>query len=278
MTTYEELGSSNINGWNFTWPGGGAFDHSIMYTDMLPGDTANMSFSGTAKYTYKWLDGNGNPAANPPAKVYIKEWSFAEWCAIIGGYSLTPLSAAGQADGGLMDAYVGSSSEGPTFRGGQTTSYSTPHLVQVDGSSGTIERTVNVSANATASISQYSYGGNLSADFNYGVDIDTRGVTLTRDGAHGETIDSDGTVHGDTTFSYYDESWTSSGDYSVHHNNWQTFHPFFVGNWTRKWDPQQGDIEDVTWNWDPFATGDTQDTGNWSMCRMRMVMWVGRVR
>ena len=88
-----------------------------------------------------------------------------------------------------------------------------------------------------------AYGGSL---VQAGAIPDSRDLTILRDGAHNETIDTDGTVHGDTTFSYN----TSSGPVQ----NVQVFHPNFAGGWSPN--PNYistgtGPLFNISWQWNP---------------------------
>ena len=127
----------------------------------------------------------------------------------------------------------------------------------------TVTLTGDGTASSTASISTDSLNGNASTTVSLDgiVTQDNCTVTLHRDGAHGETHDPDGTVHGDTIYSYGDYIVTedTGQEKRADYLNWQTFHPNFAGN--RKFSPESTPY----WAWTPSESDDTSDTGKVSM-------------
>jgi hypothetical protein len=84
------------------------------------------------------------------------------------------------------------------------------------------------------------------------------------------TGDADGTMHGDTIYSYHDFVTTyDSGPVDTDKPNWITFTPNYVGNWHYKsGTTHNGDsivVPDVvdpdTWSWSPNESEDTWDYG-----------------
>ncbi len=160
------------------------------------------------------------------------------------------------------------------------------HLIQRDGSSGTITLDP-VTEKAINPVSTYQSGypggggdggggypsgggpgywdwtgGYGTINFNVSLDpsANPRSVTLHRDGARGETQGSDGTVYGDTIYSYLDydnngpdNSTRQIGDYL----NWQTFYPTFYGDWHLQ--------QDSPFSWTPTESEDTGAIGKVSM-------------
>ena len=87
---------------------------------------------------------------------------------------------------------------------------------------------------------------------------DSREIKLSREGAHNETVDPDGTVHGDTTYSYYFNT--------ILNNNIQFFHPGFGGLWSPNPNYTDDGTEpqyNISWKWDPQSkSSDFPDTWN----------------
>ena len=148
------------------------------------------------------------------------------------------------------------------------------HLLTLDGTSGSVTVNKTLAAHISASNPQNStstggvYAGGKVAGF-----VDTRGVTLSRVGAHGETFDGDGTVHGDTTYSYVEQD---ADNNSISRINWQVFHPSFSPGFSTKQGVDYGGysvtVPDVSWTWDPWESDNTWDQGNWSMIVGTMVL------
>ena len=110
---------------------------------------------------------------------------------------------------------------------------------------------------------------------------DSRSVTLHRDGAHDETVDPDGTVHGDTVYSYTNTYWSEypEGENTDNVDNWQYFHPQFSGDWTVVIPPVDYPYN-ISYQWNPSESSDTWDTGKWKMpygsLNMYSGYWVGK--
>ena len=106
----------------------------------------------------------------------------------------------------------------------------------------------------------------ISSEVDYLAETDNRSVVLHRDGAVYETVDPDGTAHGDTIYSYHSIITPLEGDQcDTDVVNWQTFHPVFSGNWSllASGDSYIPDLD--SWSWSPDESSDTWDTGIWSM-------------
>ncbi len=116
------------------------------------------------------------------------------------------------------------------------------------------------SASAVGAIGNMGLDGLADAEayLNGYVTPDNRTVRLHRDGAHNETVDVDGTVHGDTTYSYI------AGNTAI--NNAQSFYPTFTGLWSPN--PQYiadgtGPLINISWKWAlPGAAPQFVDTWN----------------
>ena len=226
---------------------------------LVGGHTVVGDFTGNVTFTLQFLDGGGHPST-PPAgqtKVYLRVESSASWSS-----ASTVASRSGSAKDGLDD------SEKPNSSGGVS---SGKHLLTLDGTSGSVTVNKSLSAHISASnpINSTSSGGIYVGGKVAGF-VDTRGVTLYREGgAHNETFDSDGTVHGDTTFSYKNVFFNGEFDSSSDQINWQIFHPFFIGGWSTKWGTaytgNSAYIPDVSWSWNPWESENTWDTGKDSM-------------
>ena len=84
-------------------------------------------------------------------------------------------------------------------------------------------RSLSVSLSQTS----YSFGGSAGMGLSYSIQQDNREVTLHRDGARTEIITPDGVTHGDSRFSYTQDS--VFGEKVI--DNSPVFHPTFLGNW-----------------------------------------------
>ena len=246
---------------------------------------------GTVTATMTWIHDDLSHPENdpPPTRQWIKETAWADWNGLRNGSGTGVVSGTG--DDGLGDAappaavsdgyyyYISSESSGT-------------HLHQVDSSSGVITR--SCALDCSAKLVSPTGDWDVQTECGYQIAIDTRAVTLHRDDAHDETVDPDGTVHGDTTYSYTDKE---------HHEydpdrgrrlpaftiedmeNWQYFHPQFSGYWS----PAQsgGGLDgfhplcpyDISWIWNPAESDDTWNTGQWEMpygsVNMEDADWVG---
>lgn len=245
---------------------------------------------------YVWdpgTDDYGEPLTTPaPAKVYFRLFGEAEasTSAHAQGTNAAALlagafSSSGTADDGLGDQAVVSGPSSVEWNGGWNAAVSRrskssgTHLVQKDGSSGTITFTFNVSAHADGSLTIPSPttsnqapptmdGGGGTEAWPVTVTEDSRGVTLHRDGAHGETVDADGTTHGDTIYSYLadylprtEEGFPSTED----HKNWQVFHPYLTGSWSQRPMINLEAGPNINWQWSPNESEDTWSMGKVSM-------------
>jgi hypothetical protein len=145
------------------------------------------------------------------------------------------------------------------------------HLTQHDGSSGTITLIRTLTCSATGTVGNQSGPGNgtsgVGVMFNYSVAEDNRGVTLTRQGAHGETVDAEGNRHGDTLYSYYQSTYGGDFGQVITQNiiNWQYFTANVVGSWLQYLDGTTYPLLSFTWTWTPNESQDTWNNGIWSM-------------
>ncbi len=272
VVTYTNTGTSSVTPFNpfgflpasvHHWPagssGGGIGDS----------DTVDATASGSVTATLTWVPAQGQTSASDPpptVPVSIAETGTAKeypdgWY----GSGPAPLPG-GSADNGLGDS--------PLVNGRGYLSTGT-HLIQKDGSSGTITLDpVTLSASVPTSSwvvtgppDEYGVDGQPdwfdggSAGVNLVVQVDPYKVILDRDGARGETQDPDGTVHGDTIYSYGDYINTEDTglEKRTDYLNWQTFHPNLIGNWTFPQGPSP------YWAWTPSESDDTNVTGKVSM-------------
>lgn len=144
------------------------------------------------------------------------------------------------------------------------------HLIQMNGTGADRAKSFNLSAKMTmtnTALAQYF------CQIGFSVSSDSRAVTLTRAGAHNETVDSDGTIHGDTTYSY--KSTSDSGGtildpsvpITVAFWNWQQFTADLVGDWSKKNAfpiPGSFQIRDVTYKWNPAYSEANMLWNKWS--------------
>ena len=213
------------------------------------------STTGTVVATATWVPDYGQTLATdpPPARLLLLETASAAWYGSAG----PPSGDLGVADDGLGDPMITSldtnSADNPSLcTGGGDSSGS--HLIQLDGSSGVVTLSCTLLASCpsaawmpgTDSSPGYWVWGWADCTAQFKVVPDTRAVTILRDGAHNETVGSDGTVHGDTTYSYN----TGSGPVQ----NIQVFHPNFAGGWSPN--PNYistgtGPLDNISWQWSP---------------------------
>jgi hypothetical protein len=233
---------------------------------MNVGDTITIDSHGTYTVSAVWLDEQGHPAIPPDVKkkLHLLVTLHAGWSVTVnyGDRDQYDVLSQSAADGWPDEEIVAEVINFPwtAIKNGASDG---KHLITLDGSSGTA--TYTRQQNAYISVWSTGASGTVSAGCSLDAAENSRYITLSRDGARGETVDPDGTVHGDTTYSYY--SWIGDDPPIRYENiNWQIFHPVFCGTWTWKYDPQiPGDIPDVTWTWTPDCTQNTWDTGHWSM-------------
>ncbi len=194
--------------------------------------------TATVTTTFTWQP-DPNNLNDPPTPLYVKET-----VNIVARYKAT------SADDGLGDATVISSDNYSAQSQGT-------HLVQLGKTSpATLTRTLS---------GQCGYG---EVQMAYEADVDSRAVVLHRDGAHGETVDADGTTHGDTIYSYLadylprtEEGFPSTED----HKNWQVFHPYLTGSWSQRPMINLEAGPNINWQWSPNESEDTWSMGKVSM-------------
>ncbi|HLK61622.1 MAG TPA: hypothetical protein VKU00_34055 [Chthonomonadaceae bacterium] len=136
-----------------------------------PYATGQESVAATVTITATWNGTNYyGPPIPPPAKLILKLYPTAYWSGQgTAGFSITSHSA----DDGYKDLEVPDNSPDSTFFSGTS---SAPHLITVDGSSGTVILTANlaVSVSGAASIT----GGSLSVDYACTATVDDRNVSI----------------------------------------------------------------------------------------------------
>ena len=143
------------------------------------------------------------------------------------------------------------------------TTYYASHLTTHQVSDGQV--TIIHSMRATSAAVEAQADGPI-ANLSYGAVVDTRTLSLRREGARGETFDVDGTGHGDTIYSYhiFDSAKLFGNDEDI--INWQTFFPVFGGAWHTKLGPNQNlTWPDVSYVWNPPESQNDWATGLWSM-------------
>ena len=202
-------------------------------------EDANVTMDGTATAIFTWSPDPNIPNDSPP-KTTVVEIDSDAWAA----------GATGSAVDGWGDAAVQQDSyENPPDP--PTNWYSDgTHYERVDCSSGTFEVQADLTViadNESSDNAANCYGGVY-----FTASLPNLALDLIRDGAHDETEDSDGNLHGDTTYSYN----VDTPDGTIVETNWQTFHPVFAGDW---------DLPTTSWTWNPNESQDTQTTGLWSI-------------
>lgn len=225
----------------------------------------------------RWLDQNGNPAPNPPRRVYLLEEGIASWWVGWGPLGAEQPDVGGTADNGLGDPAVYGVDSSSQYM--HMTSAG-KHLVQRDGSSGEIHLWFIPTAQFTGlSTTQY---GHAQVGANFMVTVDTRGITLRRDSAVGETIDQEGTVYGDTIYSRdvtILPADPGAMPVTYEEENIQQFHPEYVGSWHwvlgETWEGWASDVPDVEWRWEPSHSGNKWDLGIWKAPKGTIALYNG---
>lgn len=204
----------------------------------------------TAKLT--WLPSGPGDTSLPPPTVDVLETASA------GSQQdlVQPTGVSTTADDGLGDAptYPAPMRYGAMSGGSHLT-----HLTVSAGQTSVTLPSRSLSASLSFATAQSSDAPGMTVS--YTVQIDPYQVTLSRDSARGETQDPDGTVHGDTIYSYGDYINTEDTglEKRTDYLNWQTFSPNFVGNWNFP----QGSTP--YWAWTPSESDDTSTMGKVSM-------------
>ncbi len=140
------------------------------------------------------------------------------------------------------------------------------HLIQIKGSGG--DRTKSFNLSAKVKMSSSGLAQNM-AQIVFGVSPDSRSVLLQRGGANGETVDNDGTLHGDTTRSFSLFHSPAPGDdlgTTAQIWNWQQFAAALSGGWSIAHDPfgLQPDHPKVSFQWNPSFSQATLTWNQWS--------------
>lgn len=220
--------------------------------------TAKATYNNTFQFHIRWLNPDGTAGSNPPKKVYLREDSGVHWNASSQHFGGT--ASANDQDG--LDDPEAITPTGSVFRlEGRCSGI---HLVQKNGSSGSIDVSITQSSTLDAKDGPPTSPGDTpycsgSIWWGCGVLVDNRGLTLHRDNAINETVDDNGTVHGDTTYSF--DEWRTGPDDSINvffHGNTQVFHPAFDGGWPL-FLPNPDEFD---WKWAPSQSDDTWDTAS----------------
>ena len=229
--------------WSFPWSSGQTSD--------AVGEAGTSNISATVTPFFRWVPGS-NPSA-PPSILRAVITSAAYGGGEDGGADQPPVVSA---DNGFGDGpapwWVDYNAEIDALSVGS-------HLVQKDPQGQTLISLPPKTLSAAGGWANDWW--NISTAVNYEATVDNYVVTLSRDGARGETQDPDGTKHGDTIYSYGD--YINTEDTGLEERtdclNWQTFHPNFIGNWNFPPGSNPG------WAWTPDESDDTSDTGKVSM-------------
>ncbi|MCX6378122.1 MAG: hypothetical protein NT023_01375 [Armatimonadetes bacterium] len=167
--------SSITSAWPTTYTGNSSTAPPYVRTpNLAPNQTAYVQTAGMLNAKLRWVyqDGNTQLAPNPPPIIFIREFSSAGW-SYYG--AMSDATGSGTADNGKGGQYTSPTS----YLGGSSSgSWST----QIDSSSGIINRSVSISANATVNINSYMTQPNnsyLVVGGGYSVQLDTRGVSIT---------------------------------------------------------------------------------------------------
>lgn len=211
----------------------------------LPG-----SLSTTATLT--WTPDSPTDTSQPPPTVDVLETASAggaEWM-------LQPTGVSTDASDGFDDPVTYATE--PVYGA----SSSGRHLYHMTVSPGQMSVTLPTrSLSASLTYETAICTSSTNEHMGYSAQVDSYQVTLSRDGARGETQDPDGTKHGDTIYSYGDYINTEDTglEKRTDYLNWQTFQPNFVGNWSF---PQGSS---PYWAWTPSESDDTSTMGKVSM-------------
>ncbi len=273
----------------------------------------------TQKLVYVWAsgtDGNGNPVPSKPPSDKTKAYfllrgdaeestqaSIRYW----DGVALLPglFTFHTSVDDGLGDAPVVS---GPIYSQGEDGDHvfehsksQGSHLVQKDGSSGTVTLSFNVSAHSDATLSApsedsshqwipFPAGNGATEAHPVQVEVDSRGLTLGtsiatfhKDPNTGLRVpnvpDPDGTLELTSIYSHHASTTGNMGlgggtaTIGEDFINWINFSPSFTGDWHWKSATDSAgnpilapDVLDPdTWSWSPSESEDTWAFGKWSM-------------
>ena len=143
--------SSSAGDFNVPW-----YTHMTQGADpgfpFTAGDTITVSSMGTGKLTAHWVDAQGNPASNPPAKVFVHAWPWASW-RINTDFDrpvdvISHSASDGNGDPENAPSYFGwvdnGDSQIPIYSDNLGTTLTAP--IMLDGSSGTAKKEYTMSA------------------------------------------------------------------------------------------------------------------------------------
>ncbi len=220
--------------------------------------------AGKVTITYTWVSTvtpfpQNARLAVPPKTLTLRE------DAVASASQSSPGSAA-EADNGMGDpatpsplSYGSLTSGGYRGETNQRITHLTTH--QVTNNKVTIVHSLHAKTNSVA----FTYV--LIA---YQAVDDTRTLSLKRNGARGETVDSEGNTHGDTTYSYFTAFDVGFGTTKIPWANEQQFESYFSGGWSKTW---YGSLN-ITWNWSPSDSSDDWGNGHTIMPYGQEMLWV----
>ena len=189
------------------------------------------------KVTYKWVPRQyglyppGTEFEEPPAKLNFVLRGSVNVYATSKAYQGAPVNGR-DTSGEKVSASIDSKS---TPEDALTRTYLDVGRLFSFDTQGQTEFSAILSASGEASVpgNRGSDRGEVGVDIQSSSELDDRSVTLTRDGAHDERLDEDGTtIHGDTIYSYtyYFGTMTTQGQSDV--LNTQEFVANLGGDWT----------------------------------------------
>ena len=283
------FGEGNAVAYNYVSRGSGAYTYSVPSTQGPPltgpiNGSLTQDLSGQLRFYWRvqWM-GMGTPTVPMPKYLSLCVKANLTATASVGynnSFQRNGLSAQATASdqvngNGFGDAVSASAGDTGTLPGSSITKY---HLVSAavlplagSTTTGIAQAYLNGSTHTFVNNSvQYlipditpvlngSTQAYASVTVAGGVKPDDRTVTVHREGAHNETQDPDGTVHGDTTFSYFARG---GGPRPVTRMslNVQKFYPSFGGAWPFNPNYVSGGADPVykiSWLWSPQFFDDT---------------------
>ena len=254
-------------GWHEDW--------DPLYSYSYPWPTGvDSSTLGTVTAVYVWLADFSSfdtipqsyTLATPPHTLTVLEqpdaWAYGSPSSSADDGMGDPALPVGYWDSGRLLYSDGVESGGQPF--GYGPPWKTLHLTTHQASSGVVRITHSLYA-ASAIIGAQPDAP--IASVSYQAPIDTRTLSLHREGGRGETYDADGTGHGDTIYSYHTLSTTVlfHNRSDVDNINWQTFHPIYGGEWSKftTYDNlnQAHTFPDISYSWTPSESDNKWNIG-----------------
>ena len=232
----------------------------------LPGDHSYEN-KGSVTIHAHWNAGYGS--APPPATCSVKIGTYGEaWAtaSLPGVVQVTDTSI----ETGFSDSSIPFTSSSPWS--GSGIKKKGLHLINLSGGA---DRSKSYSLDAkvkmTASGLTTSNGAQNMAMVGFTVTPDDRSVSLSRQNAHNETVDSDGTTKGDTRFSYsvFYPGYPGDPPYAGTEWNWQQFSAALSGGWHTKTVYTGGhpasstQVPDISVQWNPAYSGATYQWNQW---------------